>query len=130
VPLARPAVVRILFGVIWAIDATFKWLPGFIHGQTLGHELGAAADVHTPIVHQWISMWHSIGTANPSAFAIGTAIIETLIAIGLIGGAYSNLVWPPARPFRHAHQSHHRRPEPLIARTPVGRLRSARPPHR
>jgi nitrite reductase (NO-forming) len=82
------AVVRVLFGVVWAIDATFKWLPGFIHGQ----KLGAAEDVHTPVIHQWLSMWHDIGTANPSAFAIGTAIVETLIAVGLILGAFANLV--------------------------------------
>jgi nitrite reductase (NO-forming) len=87
------AVVRILFGVIWAIDATFKWLPGFIHGQTLGKELGAASEIHTPVIHQWISMWHAVGTANPSAFAIGTGIIETLIALGLIFGAFSNAVF-------------------------------------
>jgi thiosulfate dehydrogenase [quinone] large subunit len=36
------AVLRIVFGVLWAVDATFKWLPGFIHGQTLGDELGRA----------------------------------------------------------------------------------------
>ncbi len=87
------AIVRILFGVLWAMDATFKWLPGFIHGQTLGHELGAADEVHTPVIHQWISLWHSVGTSNPTAFATGTAIIETLIALGLIFGAFSNLVF-------------------------------------
>jgi nitrite reductase (NO-forming) len=85
-------VVRIVFGVLWAVDATFKWLPGFIHGQTLGDELGKAADVQTPVIHQWLSMWHSIGTSSPGAFAVGTAIVETLIALGLILGAFSNVV--------------------------------------
>lgn len=89
----RAAAVRIAFGVIWAIDASFKWLPGFIHGQTLDDELGGAADVHTPVIHQWLQMWHDIGTANPGAFAVGTAVIETLIALGLLFGAFSNLVF-------------------------------------
>ncbi|MGH3381475.1 MAG: hypothetical protein ACRDP6_42775 [Actinoallomurus sp.] len=87
------AVVRIAFGVIWAIDATFKWLPGFIHGQTLDEELGGGADIHTPVIHQWLQMWHGIGTASPGAFAVGTAVIETLIALGLLLGAFSNLVF-------------------------------------
>ncbi|HEY2794740.1 MAG TPA: hypothetical protein VGJ28_20435 [Micromonosporaceae bacterium] len=95
-PLRRlhaAAVVRILFGLLWAIDATFKWLPGFIHGQTLGDELGKADSVQAPVIHQWISLWHGVGTAHPGSFAVGTAIIETLIAIGLITGAFSRLVF-------------------------------------
>jgi uncharacterized membrane protein YphA (DoxX/SURF4 family) len=91
--LHAAAVVRIVFGVIWAIDATFKWLPGFVHGQTLGKELGAGDDVSTPIIHQWIQLWHSVGTANPSAFAVGTGIIETIIAICMLLGAFTNLVF-------------------------------------
>ncbi|WP_329457346.1 hypothetical protein [Streptomyces sp. NBC_01497] len=87
------AVVRIAFGVLWAVDATFKWLPGFIHGQTLGDELGKAADVQTPVFHQWLQMWHAIGTSVPGAFAVGTAVIETLIALGLLLGAFSNVVF-------------------------------------
>ena len=87
------AVVRILFGVLWAIDATFKWLPGFIHGQTLGDELGKADTIRTPVIHQWIALWHSVGTAHPGAFAVGTAVIESAIALGLLFGAFSNLVF-------------------------------------
>ncbi len=84
------AVVRILFGVLWAADATFKWLPGFIGGQTLPDELGKAAKVDTPVVHEWLQLWNTIGLANPSAFAIVIAILETLVALALILGAFSN----------------------------------------
>jgi uncharacterized membrane protein YphA (DoxX/SURF4 family) len=87
------AVVRITFGLIWAIDASFKWLPGFIHGQTLGDELGKGATVHTPVIHQWIQLWHWLGAGHPGVFAVGTAIIETLIALGMIFGAFSRVVF-------------------------------------
>jgi uncharacterized membrane protein YphA (DoxX/SURF4 family) len=87
------ALVRIGFGLVWAVDATFKWLPGFIHGQTLDDELGGAAKIHTPIVHQWIQLWHAAATAQPTAFAVGTGIIETLIALGLVFGVFSNLTF-------------------------------------
>jgi nitrite reductase (NO-forming) len=99
-PLTRPslrrlhvaAVVRIGFGVIWAIDAIFKWLPGFVNGQTIGDELGGGDDIHTPVIHQWIALWHSVATAAPATFALGTAIVETLIALGILFGAFSNVV--------------------------------------
>lgn len=85
--------VRIAFGVIWAVDATFKWLPGFIHGQTIDKELSGGEAVHTPLIHQWLELWHGIGASAPAAFAVGTAIIETLIALALLLGAFSNAVF-------------------------------------
>jgi nitrite reductase (NO-forming) len=85
--------MRIAFGVLWTIDAVFKWLPGFIHGQTLGDELGAGGKVRTPVIHQWILLWHAIGTSHPGAFAIATAVIESCIALGLLFGVFSNLVF-------------------------------------
>jgi thiosulfate dehydrogenase (quinone) large subunit len=84
------AVVRILFGVLWAFDASFKWLPGFIGGQTLPDELGNDATVGTPVVHQWLHLWNTIGLANPGGFATIIAILETLGAAALILGMFSN----------------------------------------
>ncbi len=85
------AVVRILFGLLWAVDAVFKWLPGFIDGRTIGDELGRAPEVSTPIVHEWLVLWNTIGTANPPVFAHVIAVLETLVAIALIAGAFSNV---------------------------------------
>jgi hypothetical protein len=84
------AVVRILFGVLWAFDASFKWLPGFIGGQTLPEELGGAAKVHTPVVHQWLELWNTVGLINPGAFATMIAVLETFAAAAIILGAFSN----------------------------------------
>jgi thiosulfate dehydrogenase [quinone] large subunit len=85
------AVVRILFGLLWAIDALFKWLPGFVNGQTLTHELGGAAGVSLPVEHQWLQLWNTVGLADPSLFAHILAVIETLAAIALIFGVFSNV---------------------------------------
>jgi thiosulfate dehydrogenase [quinone] large subunit len=84
------AVVRILFGLLWAVDASFKWLPGFIGGQTLPDELGNAAKVNTPVVHEWLQVWNAVGLANPGLFATGIAILETIAAVCLILGVLSN----------------------------------------
>ncbi|MEY9847816.1 hypothetical protein [Streptacidiphilus sp. MAP5-3] len=91
--LHRAAVVRIGFGLVWAVDASFKWLPGFIHGQTISDELGQATSIHIPVIHQWLQMWHTIGGASPGAFAVVTAVTETAIALGLIFGVLSNAVF-------------------------------------
>jgi uncharacterized membrane protein YphA (DoxX/SURF4 family) len=88
--LRGAAVVRILFGVLWSIDATFKWQPGFIGGQTLGDELGNAKKVSTPVVHQWLELWSTAGLANPAAFAVMIAVLETLAAVAIIFGILSN----------------------------------------
>ena len=84
------AVVRILFGALWACDASFKWQPGFIHGQTLHDELGKVTQVHTPIIHQWLALTHMVGMANPPVTAVVIAIIETLAALALVFGVLSN----------------------------------------
>lgn len=86
------ATARIVFGLVWAVDASFKWLPGFVHGQTLSKELGKADEISVPVVHQWIELWHTVAGWHPGAFAAGIAVLESLIAIGLISGAFSNLV--------------------------------------
>ena len=88
--LRGAAAVRILFGVLWAADAAFKWSPGFIGGQTLPDELGKVADVHVVGVHQWLQLWNTIGLASPGIFAMAIAIIESLAALTLILGAFSN----------------------------------------
>jgi uncharacterized membrane protein YphA (DoxX/SURF4 family) len=44
-------------------------------------------------VHQWIQLWHAVGTAHPGSFAVGTGILETLIALGMIFGVFSNLTF-------------------------------------
>jgi uncharacterized membrane protein YphA (DoxX/SURF4 family) len=88
--LRGAAVVRILFGVLWACDASFKWQPGFIHGQTLPDELGKVSQVDTPVIHQWLALTNMVGMADPSVFAVVIAIIETLAALALIFGVLSN----------------------------------------
>jgi uncharacterized membrane protein YphA (DoxX/SURF4 family) len=87
------AVARIAFGLVWLVDAVFKWLPGFRDPATISAELGKHAKaVNVPVLHQWMMLWYSIGTANPTVFADVVAVIETLIAFGLILGLFSRAV--------------------------------------
>lgn len=83
------AVLRVIFGLVWVIDAWFKWQPAFLHEFT-GYLTGAL-DGQPPAVAAWINFWIKVIAVNPHAFAYAVAIGETAVALGLILGALSNL---------------------------------------
>lgn len=84
VPLWPKSAVRIGFGVIWAIDAAFKWRPGF-HKDFI--ELIAEAGRGQPRwLHWWFRFWAETITSHPQVWAYAIATIETLIAAALILG--------------------------------------------
>ena len=101
-----PAVVRIAFGLIWAVDATCKWAPGF--SRHIGSYL--SADGQPGWVGAWISWWaHVVGHA-PGTVAVVLAVSETLLALSLLLGLYvrvacvagaflSLLIWSTAEAF-------------------------------
>ncbi len=82
-------VVRILFGLIWAVDAWFKWQPDFIHKFT--DYLTGALDGQPTAVQAWINFWINFVKVDPHLFAYVVAVAETLVAVGLILGVFSNL---------------------------------------
>ena len=81
--------LRIVFGLIWGIDAWFKWQPGFIVG--FSDYLSGAQAGQPLIVHHWIGFWLNVVGIDPTAFAYATAIGETAIAVALIFGVFTNL---------------------------------------
>jgi len=81
--------LRIVFGLIWAVDASFKWQPGFI--GTFSDFLTGALEGQPPAVQAWINLWINVIKVNPSVFAHLVAIGETAVALGLILGVLSNL---------------------------------------
>jgi uncharacterized membrane protein YphA (DoxX/SURF4 family) len=82
-------ILRILFGVVWGIDAWFKWQPDFINNFT--SYLTGAQDGQPTFVKGWINFWINIVKIDPHVFAHGVAVGETLIAVALLFGVLSNL---------------------------------------
>jgi thiosulfate dehydrogenase [quinone] large subunit len=82
-------VLRIVFGLIWGVDAWFKWQPGFISGFS-DYLSGAQAD-QPLVVHHWIGFMINVIGIDPTAFAYATAVGETAIAIALLFGVFTNL---------------------------------------
>lgn len=92
---ARPrafAALRIVFGVVVAIDAAYKWVPAFrtdtLHSQFARH----LAEINTPVEHQWIALWSWVANHYQNPFGFSVAVIETAIAIGLLTGCFTRLV--------------------------------------
>ena len=81
--------LRIIFGIVWAIDAWFKWQPDFIHKFT--DYLTGAQDGQPAAVQAWISFWVKVVQVDPHLFAYIVAIGETAVAIALVFGVLSNL---------------------------------------
>lgn len=82
-------VLRVVFGLVWAIDAYFKWQPAFQTGFVT--YLGSALDGQPIWVKAWIGFWINIVQVNPHFFAIVVALGETALAIGLIFGLLTNV---------------------------------------
>ena len=100
--------VRILFGLIWLMDAYFKWQPSFLHGLlTVMHNgtMGQPA-----WLMPWFTLTHSIVAVQPTLFAHGIAIMETGLALAVLFGVarkvtylggvvWSLLIWSTAEGF-------------------------------
>lgn len=83
------AFVRIVFGVIWLVDAWFKWQPDFINKFT--DYLSETLKDQPAAVQAWLHFWVNVVNVNPHVFAHVVAVGETLVALGLIFGVLSNL---------------------------------------
>lgn len=82
-------ILRILFGVVWAVDAWFKWQSDFIDNFT-SYLTGAHHGQPIP-VQKWIGFWIRVVKVDPHVFAHLVAIGETAVAVALILGVFTNL---------------------------------------
>lgn len=84
-------IVRIVFGLVWLIDAQFKWRPSFIND--LANYLMGAMPGQPAAVRAWIGFWMNVVKVNPELFAYFVAISETALAFALIFGVLSNMAY-------------------------------------
>jgi nitrite reductase (NO-forming) len=94
--------VRLLFGVIWGIDAYLKWRPGYRHSYI--DSLTSAAQGQPSFLHGWFHFWITLQSGAPMLFATLTGVAETFLALVLLlgvarragyvfGAVYALLVW-------------------------------------
>ncbi|MDE2079374.1 MAG: DoxX family protein [Patescibacteria group bacterium] len=83
------SILRIVFGLVWAVDAYFKWQPSFLNNFT--NYLTMGADGQPPLVRGWINLWIHGVSVDPHFFGIVVALAETAIAIGLLFGLFTKV---------------------------------------
>ncbi len=83
------AILRIIFGGVWLVDAWFKWSPSFINNLT--DYLTQGAQGQPALVQAWINLWVRGVSVDPHLFAIIVAISETAIATGLLFGLFTEI---------------------------------------
>jgi uncharacterized membrane protein YphA (DoxX/SURF4 family) len=94
--------LRLAFGVVWAINAVLKWLPGYRHFYLDG--LKDVAQGQPAFLHGWFHFWITLESGSPSLWADLTGVAETSLALVLllgfarrpgylIGAGYMLLVW-------------------------------------
>jgi nitrite reductase (NO-forming) len=95
-------IVRVVFGIIFGIDAYLKWLPGY--RSTYLSQLKSVAHGQPSWLHGWFHLWITVQSSAPTAFAVLTGIAETALALCLLvgvarrlgyagGAAYTLLIW-------------------------------------
>lgn len=83
------ALLRVAFGLVWAIAAWLKWQPQFIN--SFSEKISASTEGQPAAIQAWISFWSHLINMNPHLFAYGLASTETAIAFFLIFGILTNL---------------------------------------
>lgn len=84
IPLWPKSAVRVAFGVMFAIDAFFKWRIGF--HKTFLDVVKEAGDGQPSWLHWWFKFWYDTVQPYPHVWAYSIAVIETLLALALIVG--------------------------------------------
>jgi uncharacterized membrane protein YphA (DoxX/SURF4 family) len=80
---------RIIFGLVWVVAALLQWLPQF--QNTFVAQVTAARGGQPGFIQVWISFWANLVSVNPLLFARMLAMTESVIAVFLILGLFSNL---------------------------------------
>jgi nitrite reductase (NO-forming) len=100
--IRRVETLRILFGLVWAIDAYLKWQPSFI--TSYAQDVRSAAQGQPDWLRPWFRLWRHVAAADPRLLAYVTAVVETMIAAALLlgfarraayigGAAWSLAIW-------------------------------------
>jgi DoxX. len=80
----RVALLRIVFGVIWLIDAGVKMNHVFVNEFKADFTEGAAGQPGW--LHWWFHFWTDVINSSPATFAYITIVLETLIGLALVFG--------------------------------------------
>ncbi len=76
--------IRITLGVVWLIDGSLKFQPGFV--DAFSSIIKSVGDGQPAWLQPWFSFWSSLTATNPAPFVYGTGVLELLLGTALILG--------------------------------------------
>jgi thiosulfate dehydrogenase [quinone] large subunit len=107
-------IARVIFGVIFGIDAYLKWLPGY--RNTYISQLKSVEQGQPSWLHGWFHFWVSLQSSAPTFFTVLSGIAETGLALCLLLGVarrlgytagviYTLLIWAVGEGFGGPYMS-------------------------
>ncbi|MDA8334895.1 MAG: hypothetical protein M0Z41_07890 [Peptococcaceae bacterium] len=76
--------LRLLFGLIWGVDAYLKWSPAFFAEYLSLIKMAARGQPRW--LQPWFHFWIAMVARDPHGWALFTAFFESATALGLIFG--------------------------------------------
>jgi len=74
--------IRIILGVVWLVDGSLKFQPGFVHSfPDLIKSAGQPA-----WLQPWFNFWSSVTTGNAALFVYTTGVLEVALGVALVLG--------------------------------------------
>ena len=95
-------VLRVLFGMVWLVDAFFKWQPGF--RNSFAAMIQGMVSSQPGVIRPWFQFWALLATHTGQLLPDLAAVTETAIGVALIvgvarrpvyviGALYALVVW-------------------------------------
>ncbi len=81
---ALKSTMRIVFGVVWAIDGLFKFQPGM--ADSLSGMISDAANGQPAWLQPWFTFWSQTVASNPAFFTLSIGALELALAFALVFG--------------------------------------------
>ena len=76
--------IRVVFGLVWAIDGALKFQPGF--ADSLSGMISDAGQGQPGWLQPWFGFWSQTVTGNPAFFATTIGLFELAVAFALLLG--------------------------------------------
>ncbi len=76
--------IRITLGVVWLIDGSLKFQPGFV--DAFSNIIKSVGDGQPAWLQPWFNFWSNVTAPNPALFVYSTGVLELLLGIALVLG--------------------------------------------
>ncbi len=78
------SLIRIILGVVWTVDGSFKFLPGFV--DSFPALVNKAGQGQPSWLQPWFNFWYNVTTTNAAPYVYTTGVLEIALGLALILG--------------------------------------------